>query len=472
MSLLKKMEFTDSPFQPYLNTGTLYDVQTGVFVPGTHGGAVLNGGFSNTNGFIGRQQMFKSTVMFSHEMRAMSYYPGSESYTLDTEFSLKKDRQARFSPYHNHADLCSRMVIQTPAFKTAEEFFEDIKKLAAEKLAHRDDYLVESPIIDPRTGKALMMLLPTFVNYDSWSKMFSSNMQTTFDTKTLGSSDTNMVYMRDGNIKKMIMTQLPTLGTRAGIYFMLSAHIGDKYELNPYAPSPKSLQHMRASEKLKEVGSDFNFLVSNTLEMRTVQLLVDGEKECLYPIPGGSDVELSEVTAIMQRGKNNMSGLQLPLVVSQADGVLSDLTNYHYLKKNEYFGLLGNKNTHKPAMSDVSVGRTTIRQKLTDPKVARTIELLAQLCYIQDNWVTTGTEVDFMMKPDLLAEKLLASDGPYLDDVTGSRGWWTYDKKNTQPYLSLYDVLAIAQGTYRAKGVSLAGMTTTKPPVVEKKKAA
>ena len=281
-----------------------------------------------------------------------------------------------------------------------------------------------------------------------------------------------MVYMRDGNIKKMIMTQLPTLGTRAGIYFMLSAHIGDKYELNPYAPTPKSLQHMRASEKLKEVGSDFNFLVSNTLEMRAVQLLLDGEKECLYPIPGGSDVELSEITAIMQRGKNNMSGLQLSLVVSQADGVLSELTNYHYLKKNEYFGLLGNKNTHKPAMTEVSVGRTTIRQKLTDPKVSRAIELLAQLCYIQNNWVTAGADVDFTMKPEVLAEKLLASDGPFVADVLESRGWWTYDKKNLQPYLSVYDVLAIAQGQYRAKGISLAGMNKTITSPTEKKKAA
>jgi hypothetical protein len=205
--------------------------------------------------------------------------------------------------------------------------------------------------------------------------------------------------------------------------------------------------------------------MSNYVETRKVQPLLDPDKHCLYPSEGSSDAELNEVTSIMLRCKNNMSGTQLPTVISQANGILSELSNYHYLKENGYFGLLGNKVTHKPAMTDVSMGRTTVRQKLTDPRVARAVELLAQLCYIQNNWVTTGAEVDFSMRPEALVEKLLASDKPGVSDVLESRGYWTYDKTNLQPYMSLYDVLGIAQGVYKARGISLVGTT---PPKADK----
>ena len=471
VSLLQTTGFRDAGFQPYLNTGTLLDIQTGAFVPGVHGGMVLNGGLSTTNAVIGREQMFKSTELFSYTVRAMQWYPKSSCLVFDTEYAQKKDRLMHFSGFTDMDEFDKRMIITTPAEVTAEDFFDQLKKMATYKIAHADEFMVDSPIVDLRTGKPLRMWIPTFVVYDSWSKMTSGHVQSTLDSKVLGSSDTNMIFMKDGMIKKMMLSQLPRLATTAGIYFMLSAHVGNKYELNPYAQTPKGLPNMKASDKLKEVGSDFNFLMSNNIEMRKVHGLLDPDKHCLYPSLGGSDAELCEVTSVMLRGKNNMSGTTLPLVVSQMGGIQSELSNYHYLRENGYFGLIGNKTTHKPAMTDVSISRNTVRQKVTDPKVAHAIELLAQLCYIQNNWVVPSTsEVDFLMKPEDLAEKLLGSDSPSMTDVLESRSTWTYDKTNTQPYLSLYDVLAIAQGVYKAKGIALSGFGVTKP--VSSKKAA
>jgi len=159
----------------------------------------------------------------------------------------------------------------------------------------------------------------------------------------------------------------------------------------------------------------------------------------------------------------------LRMVVSQRDGILPDMSNYHYLRKNDYFGLIGNSREHKPAMTDIVLSRGTVRAKLNDqtnpgnPKLGHALELIAQLSYIQDNWAgNTAGDVDFSMKPKVLAEKLLASDGPTTDDILSSRSWWTYDKTNTQPYMSLYDVLAIAQGVYKAKGISMAQPKTKK----------
>ena len=466
MSLLKTMNWNDSAFHPYLNTNTLFDIQTGVFVPGSHGGMILNGGLGLTNSVMGRPQMFKSTVMFSFIMRVLSYYPESISITDDTEDSLKKDRIVKFSPYNdNHNDLYERNIIQTPVDTTAEEFFEKIKKTAEEKLKHKSDYLVESPILDPRTNSPLMMLIPTLINYDSWSAMISSSAQNIYDTKQIGSSDTNIVYMRDANVKKMMISQIPTLAARAGMYFSLSAHVGEKYELNPYAQSPKTLQYMRTSDKPKGVGNDFNFLISNSLDMRSVKVLLDGDKECQYPLNNsGGEMELNEVIGVLCRCKNNMSGTLLPMVVSQANGVLGDLSNYHYLKENKYFGFTGSPQNHKLQLTNCNINRNTIREKLLDPKITRAIEILAQLLYIQSNWMPSRV-VDFSMSPEVLTEKLIGCDGPNVNDILESRGWWTYDKKNKQPYMSLFDILSIAQGIYKAKGISLVGLSI---PINEK----
>ena len=473
MGLLQELEFKDAAFQPYLNTGTLLDIQAGVFVPGQHGGMILNGGLSTTNAVIGRAQMFKSTELFSFVVSAMLRYPLSECLTFDTEYAQKKERLFAFSALSNFDEFDDRFIINTPAETPAEQFFENVKKIRDRKLAQPEKYLVESPIIDPRTNKPLMMWIPTFVVVDSWSKLTSGIVQSTLATEVLGSAGTNMIYMKDGNIKKMMISQVPRLATTAGIYFLFSAHVGNKFELNPYAPSPKNLPLMKSTDKPKEVGSDFDFLMSNYLEMRHVKLLLNEDKHSQYPTEGSSDTELNEVTSVILRCKNNMSGTQLPMVISQTAGIMPELSNYHYLRENGYFGLIGNKVTHKPAMTDVSLGRTTVRKKSEDPKVAHAIELLAQLCYIQNNWDRTkSAEVDLSMKPELLAEKLLASDGPAVSDILQSRSWWTYDKTNPQPYMSLYDVLAIAQGVYKARGISLSSLVVPKSKPAAVKKAA
>jgi len=468
MGLLSDLTLTDSGFHPYLNTGTLFDIQTGVFVPGDHGGMVLNGGLTTTNAVVGREQMFKSTELFSYVIQAMLRYPLSECYVYDTEYSLKKDRLIHFAQALDYKAFDERMIIQTPADLSAGEWFANIKKIHAYKIANAKDYMVESPLLDPRTGKRLKVWIPTFVVVDSWSVFSSEQVQEVMDTKVLGSSDTNMIFMKDGIIKKMMLSQIPKMAATAGIYFMLSAHVGNKFELNPYAPSNKSLPLMKSTDKPKTVGSEFNFLMSNYIQMHSVSPLIES-KEPIYPLEGSGDSELNEVVSIMLRCKNNMSGTLLRMVVSQRDGILPDMSNYHYLRKNDYFGLIGNSREHKPAMTDIVLSRGTVRAKLNDqtnpgnPKLGHALELIAQLSYIQDNWAgNTAGDVDFSMKPKVLAEKLLASDGPTTDDILSSRSWWTYDKTNTQPYMSLYDVLAIAQGVYKAKGISMAQPKTKK----------
>lgn len=448
----------ENAFNPYLNTGTMFDLVTGSFVPGMSGEMILNGGLAYTNGVAGRPQLFKSTTALSLVINAMQYYPGSEHLIYDTESSLIKQRIIQAAKPEHRVDLDSRIMLTDHTQYKAEAFFELIKETAAEKEKHRKDLTVETPFIDPKTGKPQLMMIPTFITIDSWSKMASAAVGDIYEKNEIGSSGTNMVYMKDGNVKTMMISQIPTLAVKHNIYFMTSVHIGDKIDMNPYAPSARELQHMKASDKIKNAGADFNFLMSNLLEIRKAQLL-QNDKDCLYPDAYSNAVDLNELTAIVVRCKNNASGAQFNPIISQQTGMLSNLTSYNYIKSHDYYGLSGNKQHHAPIFCpDEKLSRTTVRDKLQNNKnyeVCRAIEILTHLHYIRTNWSLRDIPVDFNVDLEKLAEALMKNSTYAMSDILNSRSYWTYNKDEPRPYLSIFDILSLASGAYKPKLVSV-----------------
>lgn len=471
MSLLSKLAIADAPFIPYLNTGALLDLMTGQFIPGVDGSVILNGGIASTDAVMGRPQVFKSTTANGLVINAMARYPRSETIIFDTEFSLKdKSRLARMSDLYmddlekraaHLADLESRMVITDPTEHDLETFFQVIKSVHDAKVADPKSYIVETPLLDPKTGMPRMMMVPTFIIIDSWSKGKIKSVINMLEQYSASDSKLNTIYMAEGNGKNKILGQLPQMAARAGIYFTLTAHIGNKFDLGSYLPSPKDMQYMKQSDTLKGVGSDFMFLISNLREVRSPKVLVDSNKECEYPFSSGftSPSEMSSTTMVLTRCKNNVSGTQFSPVVSQTRGYESSLTNYNYLRENGYYGLGTNKVNPRPSMyPTVTFTRKTANEKLQDYKTARAIEITAQLKFIQSNWSISDLPVPFNLTPDQLTEALDKA-GCARDDILESRGWWTYDKTNPRNYLSLWDILAIVDGSYKPKFLTLGGIT-------------
>lgn len=473
MSLFKRVSVREAPFLPAINTGTTLDIATGSYVPGVDECHILNGGFGLTNGTTGRPQMFKSTVQIGHAVNAYARCPGADFLVYDTERTLQEKRILGMSdiaiPETNSFKLTTR------AEYYAEEFFETVRAMAHAKLSAIKDYTVEIPHLDPLTGKAQRMLIPTFIGIDSWSNMEAKVVADTlmgqmkldddgsFSSKTsITSSDTNTAFMKDGLAKKKIIRELNSLAEKAGLYMFFTAHIGEKIEMNPYAPTPKTLQHMKMSDKPKGVGADFMFLMMNLLDCRSAKALInDSDKKSLYPTKDGytSPADLNELTQVVTRCKGNASGTQIKSVVSQSEGLNPTLSNYHYLKENKYWGFNGNPMRHAPLLMPENIlQRTTVNDKLrAEPRLARAIEILSQLYFIQQNWTLRGAPVPFSITPQELADKLFSS-GYAIDDILDSRGWWTYEfngAKNTQPYLSLYDILAITEGAYKPKFLSV-----------------
>ena len=463
MSILKKLAIQDAPFMPYLNTGSILDLMTGQYIPGAEGATILNGGIAPTDGVMGRPQVFKSTTANGLVINAMARYPDSDAIVFDTEFSLKdKERLTRMSDRFldqpelrakHLEDLESRLVITDPTEHDLETFFEVIKQIHDEKVKNRDTYLVETPILDPKTGKPRIIIKPTFVIIDSWSKGKIKSVLEMLDKFTVSDSSQNTLFMKEGLGKNKLLGQLPQMAARAGIYFTLTAHVGNKFDMNSYLPSPKDIQHMRQNDTLKGVGSDFLFLMSNLREVRSPKVLQDSNKACEYPFESGitSPTELSATTMILTRCKNNVSGTQFQPVISQSRGYESQLTNYHYLRENGYYGLGTNKTNPRPALyPEMTFTRKSANAKLKDYKTARAIEIASQLRFIQQNWSITNSIVPFEISPEELYEQLQKT-GYAVSEILESRGWWTYDTKESRPYLSLFDILAMIKGMYKPK---------------------
>lgn len=466
MSLIQKTGSKDANYALYLNTGTLFDLMTGQFLPGIDHHSLLNGGLSTTNAFTGRPQVFKSTTALAMAIMCMARYPGSEMFINDTEFSLgDKLRLARMSDFYLYdpvrrmqhlEDLGNRMVITNPSEDDLESFTETIKQIYLEKIGHIKDYLVETPFLNMSTMQREVMMIPTFVVVDSWSRGTVKAVMEVLDKNAASSSDTNTVFMRDSLAKNKILMQLAAIATKASIYFVCTAHVGDKIDMGGFLPSPKELQYSKQSDKIKSVGSQFNFLMSNLVNISSPKVLMDSNKQCEYPLSSGmtGPTEMSRTIMTLQRCKNHPSGATLTSVLSQTNGYEAALTNYDYLREMKLFGMGTNNRSLRPCLYPDSVlMRTTATEKLKDYKTSRAVEILAQLCYVQNNWSIEDTSVPYHITPEKLAEELTKS-GASRDALLETRSWWSYGDQERE-YLSLYDILAITTGAYRPKFLNL-----------------
>lgn len=446
MGILKALKTDDSPFLPYLNTGMLMDVATGAMVPG-NSYWVLNGGIAPTTGIAGRGQRYKSTQAISALMGALGRYKGSEGVVIDTENSIpNENRLHQLGDPHYPVDD-DNIELKDSSNMDLAATLKYIRKIAEEKMKIKKDLMVETPFINPRTGKPLQIMLPTIICVDSISRAEVFNKSDELYTKhSLGDSGLNTVYMQEGNAKTQFIRQLPGLAVRAGIYFIVTAHIGDKFELNPFAKSQKDLQYMKGSDTIKGTGSQFNFLMSLLLDSRATEVQQDSKKKCKYPASFSEPLEVSKVSNVIVRCKNNISGTIVPNMVSQHQGVLRDVSNYGFVMDENMFGLEGSKQTQNiPWLPDKKFGRTTIREMSEkDYEIHRSIEILAQMAYIRNYWsafAAKDLEIDTKINPSAFVKAVLKGGDNFISDIVNSRGHWTYDKEDPRKYMSIFDIL-------------------------------
>lgn len=439
MGILDKLNIKDAVMLPHLNTGTLYDYAVGRYESGVNGEMLLNGGVYTLTGLNGRSNTSKSTVLNTFITRILDYYPGVEGIIYDTENTvpgLGRMEQIAGHPIDDRIKL-----INSDSHK-AGDWHALIQKVGEEKLKNKKDFMVETPFIDPITKKAMRIMTPTLMFTDSWSFLHSDTEEELFSNNSeIDSSKFNMMFMADGMMKTRFMRALPTYAIKYGIYFLFTAHIDDKKDLDPYNPTPKQVQFMKGNDRIKYTGALYEFLLNIMMQTSPPKAMIDSKKECEYPLDKNtSPVDVSEIPLVLQRCKFNASGSTIPFVVSQAYGVLDDVTNYHYLKKNGDFGLNGNavdkQCVFKP---EVNINRKTLRQQCADDyELRRGIEILSGLLYIRNNWASASSHPALMASPKELAQRLEKSK--IKNDILNTRGYWTWNKDDKRKYMSVLDI--------------------------------
>lgn len=457
-------------FVPYVNTGTIFDILTGRFRQGTKANWVLDGGISQCLGISGRGQTYKSNLAGSLLARAMNVYKDAEAYVYESENTIPS--AARYDDFvPAEAPVSGRIAFMNPTDCSLTGFYDNFKRIVDDKISHRADYMMESPFLNPMTGKPYKCWYPTFVLIDSFSRARSEAGDQQVENHSVDDSKMNTYYLFDGNVKSRIMNDLPSRASRAGVYVLMTAHVGDKMDMDPYSPSPKQLQYMKNNDRMKNVGSNFEFLTTALIQTLKATCLQTPDRKCLYPNENSTDVEVNQVDAMLVRCKNNASGVLTPFIVSQYQGILNEVTNFNILKNFRNYGMnvKGNNQTFNPILTpDLHLSRRNIREYANDYKVNRALEILAQLCFIQNNWSTFRMPPYINTPPEKLAEYLCTSTSMTTDRVLESIGTWNFGKQERE-FLTIMDILQIMDKEVNSNKVSVAvsaPKTEAKQPVL------
>ena len=465
-SLFKvKPLFTEvDPHRILLNVGALLDIPTGKYVRGAKGESLMNGGLGLLTGVAGRGNTFKSTFAHYMMLSAASKVASSgiQPYmnTYDTEMNIDLTRlngfAQRFDVFKDrdlhHEGIWS---VTDKTIHLGNEWFVLLKDfLRGEKIKNKRSYMFDTPFLD-KDGKVLTTMFPTFGELDSISEFETADIEEIQNKNQLGESGGNTIHMRAGLAKTRLLMELPGLCNSSAHYTIITAHVGMEGPAMAAGPGnippPKKLQHMRQGEKLKGVTDKFFFLPSAVWQTVNASLFNNQTtKGPEYPktrtdVDAGSQ-DLNLVTVKMLRNKSGPSGFVIPLIVSQREGILATLSEFHHIKETGRFGLEGNNTTYKLILyPKITIQRTTVRSDIdADPLFRRAIKITADLLQIKQYYKELPFEVpsveDFYKKLE---------DEYGWDLLLNTRDFWTFKNyEHPVPFLSTMDMLEMYHGLY------------------------
>jgi hypothetical protein len=450
------------PVKIAYNVGALFDLPLGEYVKGKHNESILNGGLGIITGFAGRGNSFKSTIMHDLILTAASRVcaSGMDTYinTFDTEINMSVNRLYQFT--QKHEIFKNRNIIEEGLWSITDktkhsgnEWFELLKKfLKEEKIKRKKELTFDTPMLDSK-GNPIQTLFPTFGEIDSMSEFDVDTVQDIQDKSELGESTGNMIHMRLGLVKTRLMMELPALLNSSAHYLGLTAHMGDDNAAvqGPYNQPVKKLSTMKQGEKIKGISDKFLFLSNLFVQTTNVSVLNNQTtKGPEYPKkrdqPDEGSTDLNIVTIKYLRSKQGMSGCILNLVVSQTEGLLPSLTEFHYIKENNRYGLEGNNVNYNLALyPSVKIMRTTVRELIdNDYKLRRAIKISADLLQIEKFNKLGDVKVP---TPKELYEKL--KNKYDWNVLLETRDWWTFNNDSVdKPFLSTMDLINMYYDKY------------------------
>ena len=449
----------------YYNVGSYFDIPTSNIVIGAKGESIINGGISRVFSIVGSGNNYKSTLL--HYMMLSSAdkifaTADTAMTTYDTEVNITLDRLEYMSSKFKYIPECpiteaGKWSVTDKSLVSANKWVEAINKYTKQKAAGKSVEVTFTALRDPYTKKPLRLPLPTYVEIDSLSE-FEGEASIDMMDKDLEDSSTNTFAMKQGMFKHKFLSQLPRLAGSSNTVFLLTAHIGKNIDMATgpakYRQPSKQLQYLKSGDVIKGVTNKFNYLINggsffaHTATTYTNQ----GTKLPEFPIKGyeNDPKELNLVKLTQLRSKNGASGYTLEVLVSQYDGVLLELSQFHHIRSHNYYGLVGSKQNYEAVLyPGTKLSRTTVRSKIDeDPKLAKAIQFTSDLLQLHTYHRHLG-KVDLLCTPEELY-KDIKDLGYDWDVLLDTRSWMTVDQYSdkVKPFLSIIDLLKMRKGIY------------------------
>lgn len=456
LDIMGKFKQTD-PVKILYCIGATLDLSTGGYIPGLRGDMILCGGLAPINGITGPGNSFKSALMHFIIMTVLDRYKEAMGIEYDTEGTLTLQRLIAI------AEACapdlvplltdmSKFILTDMTQYDGGEFFTVAKELLETRIKGKEKKLL-TPFLDPITKEPITCYAPVIFGIDSYSLFQSKNVQAMQDNE-IGDKSRNMEYMRDGAAKTAMLMELPTLAAKTGTNWIMSAHLGERPQMDPMQPLRKQLAFLKANLKLKNVPEKFMFLTNNLWYMENAGPLLDENKGPKYPRNSSDsmkgDTDLMVIRIVNLRPKSGPAGIPLHLVVSQRDGILRDETHFYYTKEiNKEWGWGGHpRGFFLQIYPQLTMNRNQVRTYIAaDSKFRRALEITSELCQY------------FNLNPDIDASLLCTAEQLYNDikamgydwDVLlQTRGHWTFNHyDHPVPPLSTLDLINMRAGIYR-----------------------
>jgi len=466
-----------------INVHPMIDYLSANFKKGAKGEVIVNGGLQLITGVFGPPNAFKSVFSLDIQLAALNTLCLTHSRTHndetfagandhDTEGNIEPARIEGFA--RKYENLPEEFIdedtgiyeVSDLAEYTGDEYFEMLKSFT-ESVIKTGKEIEYTAHLD-KNNKPIKDHVPFIALLDSMSKLTSSvSIDGMTKTKTMDGS-TNMFPVRDGKFKYMLINDFVRRGTRSNTRLILTGHSSEKMNLDTspmakYNIDTTRLQYLQSNLYLKGVPKDVESLTSIIYYIQRSKSLIHKEtKEVFYPLPDGLTIDATDLNVILVlplRNKHGLSGPILEFIASQKDGILWDLTSFHFIRnfkdkgmyKDNMFGLTGSRiNYASVFLPDVKLSRTTVRAKLDgNRKLRRAIEITAELLLLKlfhPIYVKSGLWCD----PITLYEdiKTLGYDWDDLLENTIRVVPPDAYNKNVSPHLNAIDLLKIRKGLY------------------------
>ena len=444
-----------------LNVGSIFDMLSCIPIKGKWGNTIMNGGLWNTTSVVGPNNSFKSTLSKYFLISVFNTYEHSNGFTLDTEISGTGGyRYNQLALYFNKLrgyDFVTgdRWAYVTNSETYGDDFWDGVKGYLRDKTSkeHKKSNTLTTPMV-LSTGEYAKAVAPTIIEIDSLSQLTGKVVEEKFTDLSASDGKRNMEDMANAKVKSKIIRDMPVVLSSGGGYSILTAHVGEKKDLDQYNPSMKKFQGMSNNKTVKYIPEQFLFNMNNLYEIVSAKpLLNQTTKGPEYPKEPGDEVkgdtDLMELIIKVLRGKGGSTDMVFPLLCSQVEGVLGSLSDFYLLKCHK-FGIDGNNTEYVIDLyPDCKLRRTTVRQKIdNDPKLRRALRLQADLLLMM--LVNKDHEMpkEYICSPKELYKDLKDKGYDWEDLLNTVNEWHFREEAQELPTLTIYDLLNMRAGVY------------------------